>query len=122
MHVSSTLRPGANDPVRVRKYPIAYGPKNPPRLPKALISPIDAAAADSARNSVGNGQKLGKNAVVHAPTTTINTNASAKSPLKNSAPPKHAAPINSGIAVCQRRSRDRSECQPLSSIATAPAA
>src|SRR5262245_5527707 len=122
MHVSNTIRPGAKDPVRDRRYPIAYGPKKPPRLPKALISPIEAAAADSARNSVGNGQKLGKNAVVHAPTTTINANANAKSPRKKSAQPRHVAPTNNGTAVCQRRSRERSECQPLTSIATTPAA
>jgi hypothetical protein len=54
------------------------GPANPPKLATELIKPIEAAAADSLRIAVGSAQKLGINAVVHAPTTTMHPNARTK--------------------------------------------
>ncbi len=52
-------RPALNDRVRVAKYPMISGPTKPPRFPTELIKPIDAAAAESLRNSVGTAQKGG---------------------------------------------------------------
>src|SRR5215469_10633682 len=57
-------RPALNDRVRVSKYPTMNGPTNPPRFPTELMSPMEAAAADSVRNSVGTGQKAGVEAEV----------------------------------------------------------
>ncbi len=46
-------RPAVKERVRVTRYPIIKGPTKPPKLPTELIKPIDAAAADSLRNSGG---------------------------------------------------------------------
>ena len=51
--------PTSNDRVRVAKYPMISGPTKPPRFPTELMRPIDAAAAESLRNSVGTAQKGG---------------------------------------------------------------
>src|SRR5215470_17866322 len=47
MHVNNKTSPGTNEPVCERKNPTAKGPKNPPRLPRELISPKAAAAAEN---------------------------------------------------------------------------
>src|ERR1700676_560399 len=120
-HASKNARPGAKELVAVRKYPIKYGPANPPKFPTELMNPIDAAAADAVSSSVGSAQKLGMNAVVHAPTTIIAAKLTGRFPRTSSVRPSAAPPKNKGKAVCHRRSPVRSECQPFSSIAPNPA-
>src|SRR5438093_13383596 len=112
--------PPANEPVAVRTYPTTYGPRNPPRLPKELMSPIEAAAADSLKNAVGSAQKLGRYASAPAATKQkLKTASTVFSPAATLSP--SAVPATSiGTAVCQRRSRVRSDDQPTRSIATSP--
>src|SRR5215510_602700 len=53
-----------------KTYPMIDGPTNPPRFPTELMSPIEAAAADSVRNSLGTGQKAGWKPKYAPPTPT----------------------------------------------------
>src|SRR5208282_3812907 len=82
--------------------------------------PVAMAAAESQRNADGMAQKLGKKA--SRPAAAIeNKKREGKVPqfalLSTS---NDDAAIQSGIAVCQRRSAVRSECQPFTCIATKP--
>src|SRR5271155_2444129 len=88
-----------------------------PRFPMELMSPMEAAAADSPRKAEGMGQKDGRNALALA-ATVRQTNANQKWEPERIASAKAAAPSMRGIAVCQRRSLVRSECQPLKSMAS----
>src|SRR5262245_39212303 len=66
-------RPARKECVRVSKYPTINGPTNPPRFPTELMSPIEAAAADSVRNALGTGQKAGWKPKYAPPTPTKNS-------------------------------------------------
>src|SRR2546423_8915230 len=46
------------DPVLVMKYPTRNGPKNPPRLPRALMSPIPEPTDPLLRNNGGKVQNM----------------------------------------------------------------
>src|ERR1700731_4418519 len=60
-------RPQEKLPVRVCRYPNRYGPAKPAMLPRALIIPTAAAAADVLRISVGIAQNVGRYAAaMHA--------------------------------------------------------
>src|SRR5580658_4215945 len=91
-----------------------------PRFPIELISPMDAAAADSPRKAEGMGQKDGRNALA-LDATVRQTNANQKCEPERMVSAKATTPNMSGTAVCQRRSLVRSECQPLKSMAKSTA-
>src|SRR5579872_6559621 len=85
-----------------------------------LMSPMDAAAADSPRKAEGTGQKAGRNALA-VEATVRQANANQKWEPERIVSANAATPSMSGIAVCQRRSLVRSECQPLKSMAKSTA-
>src|SRR5271154_7452053 len=87
-----------------------------PRLPMELIRPMEAAAADSPRKAEGTGQKAGRKALA-VEATVRHANANQKWEPERIVRVNARAPSMRGIAVCQRRSLVRSECQPLKSIA-----
>src|SRR5579864_949793 len=86
-------------------------------LPTALIIPTADAAVDSLRISVGIAQKLTRNAAVARVTRLNNTTVSGVELGRVTRASNAVAARNSGIAVCQRLSRRRSECHPLISMA-----
>src|SRR5580658_7607323 len=91
-----------------------------PRFPMELISPMEAAAADSPRKAEGTGQNEGRKALA-LEATVRQTNANQKWEPERIVSAKATTPSISGTAVCQRRSLVRSECQPLISMATSTA-
>src|SRR5215471_17821940 len=97
------------------------GPRKPPS-PAAtqLIVPVASAAAESQRNADGMAQKLGKKASRLA-AATENRNKEPLIPHSVTLSISNAAAVtHNGIAVCQRRSAVRSECQPFTCMATKP--
>src|ERR1700737_2955549 len=82
--------------------------------------PVAMAAAESQRNADGMAQKLGKKASrpAEAMENKKREGTVPQSALLSTS--KAAAVTHSGIAVCQRRSAVRSECQPFTCIATKP--
>src|SRR5205085_10600222 len=93
-----------------------YGPAKPPVLPMQLIAPIVAAADAPVRKVLGKAQKGGSRALLPMAAIENATTPKATPPFKRvKASPAPAA--NSGMAVCQWRSRWRSELQPTRSIA-----
>src|SRR5262249_5023919 len=94
------------------------GPTQPPRLPKELIKPMDAAAADAVRNMLGNDQNAGKYAF-NPPIASVNSATVSHSvPFVNGVAAMASAPKKIGTDACQRRSRVRSEFQPTNSCPT----
>src|SRR5215467_16138972 len=92
------------------------GPTKPPRFPTELISPIEAAAADSVRNSVGTGQNAGWKPK-YAPPTPMKKSIASKTLEPMWIAMKRKDPLSRrGIAACHRRSCVRSECHPLSRL------
>ena len=97
------------------------GPKNPPRFPSELISPIEAAAADSLRNVVGTAQNAGWKEKYPAQTRLNRQTVSTTFVPNNTARSKLTPLENIGIAACHRRSQDLSECQAFNCCAKKPA-
>src|SRR5579864_5775486 len=112
--------PGVKECVLFTRYPITSGPTNPPRLPSELISPIDAAAADSLRKVVGKTQNAGWNAKYPAPTRQKNETAMMMFVPRSTVSSRQTPHKKSGAAACHRRSQVLSECQPLSCCARNP--
>src|SRR5215510_1199801 len=98
-----------------------YGPTNPPRFPTELIRPIAAAAADSVRNAVGNGQNPGK--YPSAPAATMQKAATTSNGLPPAAITRRypTAPSMIAPAACHRLSPVRSDDLPTASIPASPA-
>ena len=97
-----------------RNTPTMNGPTNPPKFPTELMNPIEAAAADSVRNSVGTGQNAGWKPK-YAPPTPIKKRIASRRLDPMLIAIKRKSPLNSrGTTACQRRSQFRSECQPFS--------
>src|SRR5262249_9588852 len=111
----NTANPVTKDPVSARRYPKAYGPANPARLASALMVPTATAALESVRISVGIAQNTGRNAIGTQMTLNSKTVVTFE-PAKLLRHKNPAAPMNSGNAACQRRSRHLSECHPLNNI------
>src|SRR5258708_34859973 len=93
------------------------GPAKPPKLPRQLISPMDADAVVQPSRAEGSAQKEGRRALMPIE-ASVNMVIMKTSP----APPRCAAhnempATKKGMAQCQRRSPVRSELQPTSSIA-----
>src|SRR5580700_8343597 len=84
------------------------------------MRPMDAAAADSPRKAEGIGQKDGRKAFA-VEATVRHANANQKCDPETIVKANATTPNMSGIAVCQRRSLVRSECQPLKSMAKSTA-
>src|SRR5271154_5846985 len=84
------------------------------------MRPMDAAAADSPRNTEGMGQKDGRKALA-VEATVRHANANQKWEPERIVRANARTPKMRGTAVCQRRSLVRSECQPLKSIARSTA-
>src|SRR5579862_909982 len=85
-----------------------------------LMVPVAMAAAVSQRNADGIAQKLGKNASSPAEAIENKSREGMVPQFATLSTSSAAAVIQSGIAVCQRRSAVRSECQPFNCIAANP--
>src|SRR6266436_4728762 len=86
-----------------------------------LMNPTAAAAAELARNALGSAQNDGRYAMVpNATNVKTVTNSTALCGSKNQMP-RAIALVNWGIAKCQRRSRNRSELHPSTSMLISPA-
>ena len=93
--------------------PTTEGPTQPPRLPNELIRPMLAAAAEAVINRLGRAQNAGKYALTPVMVRVNRATESQRFPLLNGASARAAAPIRMGNEACQRRSRVRSEFQPI---------
>src|SRR5262245_55786854 len=101
--------------------PSRYGPTNPPVLPTALISAIDAAPPTPRTAAVASAQK-GPN-IEARPSIAIDSDATDDTtPLACVLRTRPVALTSAAIEVCQRRSPVRSEWRPTTTIAIAPAA
>src|SRR5262249_20839358 len=96
------------------------GPKKPARLPSELIHAIPAAAAVPASSAVGIGQKRGKVARIPTVATLKPIIAASVLYLQRLLATMPAAPSKDATAKWTRRSPERSELRPKSTIATAP--
>src|SRR5919204_6553803 len=85
------------------------GPRNPPRLPVALINAMPAAAPSPRRNDVGSDQNGGVK--LYSPIAAIDnaTNDTIGEMLSDAVKSPSAATA-AQLAVCHRRSPVRSEC------------
>src|ERR1700740_1828576 len=86
-------------------------------LPRALIVPTAAAAADLLRYSVGMDQSTGRYELPIDATVSSKTKRPGECGW-SSRPKKPATDRRTGTAVCQRRSSCLSECHPLKSMAS----
>src|SRR5271163_2762321 len=84
------------------------------------MNAIPAAAAAPDNNVVGIAQK-GPSMQNTPSTATLMAKIAGPIDVEYAAPVIARAPANAGTAVCQRRSPDRSECRPTSTIAKAAA-
>src|ERR1700744_5988652 len=100
---------------------MANGPANPSRLPIELTTAMPAAAAAPDRKAVGRVQNTGRQEKMPNPATQkgIIFSVGSSSIVEAAIP---AAAMNSGIAVCQRRSPAWSERNPHQTIAIVPTA
>src|SRR5690349_6303633 len=89
------------------------GPRNPPRLPIELTSPMEAAAADSPRTMVGSTQNEGAQAHSITAVKQSQIMVRAKGWPGIVVNPKKVPAKTSGIAVCSFRSRRPSEDLPM---------
>src|SRR5207253_9529443 len=85
-----------------------------------LIVPVARAAAESQRNADGMAQKLGKKASKLAAAIENKKRDGTVPQFATLSTSNAAAATHSGIAVCQRRSAVRSECQPFTCMARKP--
>src|ERR1700723_2792935 len=97
---------------------MATGPKKPPRLPRAVMTPIVVAATSRDSVSVGIAQKGPGGPYVPMVVTQTNTKATAGQDWLSDTPIKRNAPPSAnGTATWPRRSPVLSECHELTSIA-----
>src|SRR6202000_2259503 len=111
--------PAPKPPVLSLIQPIAYGPKNPARLPSELTAAMPPAAAAPDRNAAGSVQITGRQPKMPKPAidNAIIFSTGLSSPAPAEPPP---AATSSAIATCQRRSSLRSEWRPHSTMLNTP--
>src|SRR5215472_17977079 len=105
--------PNANKkfPVRWLRYPTASGPRYPPRLPSALMSPMAEPATDRGSVSVGMAQKGPSTPYDPAPTRAIRPYDEAGALLlARTLDSRRTPPQARAKATCAGRSRVLSEC------------
>src|SRR4051794_10025188 len=89
-------------------------------LPTQLIRPMDAAAAASLSTAVGKAQKGGRKVQTNPAAMVKKIIATANCERAATLAARAAPEINNGTAACQRRSRLRSDLQPVTTSVMTP--
>src|SRR5262245_53337197 len=115
------MNPELKEPLLWLRFPIIFGPTNPPMLAVQLMNPTAAAAAELVRNAEGKTQNDGRYATVPKPMTVNTVTRSALECGRKNQLASATAAVSWGMAKCHRRSPVRSEFQPKRSIPINPA-